>query len=66
MTSLKFFRKDPTRDLMYAGVEGYQMDLSPIVKVAKNLGHEVELPSWAKLTLDQCCKPTSTFDGILA
>jgi hypothetical protein len=52
MTSLKFFRKDPTRDLMYAGVEGYQMDLSPIVKVAKNLGHEVELPSWAKLIQD--------------
>jgi hypothetical protein len=52
MTSLKFFRKDPTRDLMYAGVEGYQMDLSPIVKVAKNLGHDVELPSWAKLIQD--------------
>jgi hypothetical protein len=37
---------------MYAGVEGYQMDLSPIVKVSKNLGHDVELPSWAKLIQD--------------
>jgi hypothetical protein len=46
---LKFFKKDTNRDKVYASVEGYQLDLGPVVKKAKQLNHNSdELPSWAK------------------
>ena len=47
---LKFFKKDTNRDRVYASVEGYQLDLIPIVNQAKKLHDNVdEFPSWAKL-----------------
>lgn len=47
--SLKFFKKDTNRDKVYASVEGYQLDLRPVVESAKRLhGNIEELPSWAK------------------
>jgi hypothetical protein len=46
---LKFFRKDINRDKVYASVEGYQLDLRPVVNKAKQLYDNVdELPSWSK------------------
>lgn len=46
---LKFFKKDINRDKVYASVEGYQLDLVPVVKKAKQLNRNSdELPSWAK------------------
>jgi hypothetical protein len=50
MKSLKFFKKNVNRDKVYASVEGYQLDLIPVVEKAKqlNINHD-ELPSWAKL-----------------
>jgi len=46
---LKFFQKDTNRDKVYASVEGYQLDLRPVVDKAKQLHDNVdELPSWAK------------------
>lgn len=46
---LKFFQKDINRDKVYASVEGYQLDLRPVVDKAKQLHENVdELPSWAK------------------
>ena len=46
---LKFFQKDTNRDKVYASVEGYQLDLRPVVNKAKQLHDNVEeLPSWAK------------------
>lgn len=46
---LKFFKKDTNRDKVYASVEGYQLDLVPVVKKAKQLNpNSDELPSWAK------------------
>lgn len=47
---LKLFKKDINRDRVYASVEGYQLDLIPVVNQAKKLHDNVdELPSWAKL-----------------
>jgi hypothetical protein len=47
---LKFFTKDTGRDKVYAEVEGYQLDLRPVVEKAKlNNKNIEELPSWAKL-----------------
>lgn len=46
---LKFFQKDITRDRVYASVQGYQLDLRPVVIKAKQIHNNVdELPSWAK------------------
>ena len=46
---LKFFQKDANRDKVYASVEGFQLDLRPVVNKAKQLHDNVdELPSWAK------------------
>lgn len=46
---LKFFEKDTNRDKVYASVEGYQLNLVPVVKKAKKLNpNSDELPSWAK------------------
>ena len=46
---LKYFQKDTNRDKVYASVEGYQLDLRPVVNKAKRLHDNVdELPSWAK------------------
>lgn len=46
---LKFFQKDTNRDKVYASVEGYQLDLRPVVDKAKQLHVNIdELPSWAK------------------
>lgn len=46
---LKFFKKDTNRDKVYASVEGYQLNLVPVVKKAKQLyPNSDELPSWAK------------------
>ncbi len=46
---LKFFQKDITRDRVYASVEGYQLDLRPVVIKAKQIHNNLdELPSWAK------------------
>lgn len=46
---LKFFQKDTNRDKVYASVEGYQLDLRPVVNKAKQLHDNVdELPTWAK------------------
>jgi len=46
---LKFFQKDTNRDKVYASVEGYQLDLRPVVDKAKKSHENVdELPSWAK------------------
>jgi hypothetical protein len=46
---LKFFQKDTNRDKVYASVEGYQLDLRPVVIKAKQLHDNIdELPSWAK------------------
>jgi hypothetical protein len=50
MKTLKFFKKNINRDKVYASVEGYQLDLRPVVEKAKQLhGNHDELPSWAKL-----------------
>jgi hypothetical protein len=50
MRTLKFFKKNINRDKVYASVEGYQLDLRPVVERAKQLhGNHDELPSWAKL-----------------
>jgi hypothetical protein len=49
METLKFFKKDINRDKVYASVEGYQLDLGPVVEKAKLIhGNHNELPSWAK------------------
>lgn len=49
MEALKFFKKDITRDKVYASVEGYQLDLGPVVERAKLIhGNHDELPSWTK------------------
>lgn len=49
METLKFFKKDITRDKVYASVEGYQLDLGPVVERAKLIhGNHDELPSWTK------------------
>lgn len=49
MGALKFFKKDITRDKVYASVEGYQLDLGPVVERVKLIyGNHNELPSWAK------------------
>ena len=49
METLKFFKKDINRDKVYASVEGYQLDLGPVVERAKLIhGNHNELPSWAK------------------
>jgi hypothetical protein len=50
MKTLKFFKKNINRDKVYASVEGYQLDLRPVVEKTKQLhdNHD-ELPSWAKL-----------------
>lgn len=46
---LKFFQKDTNRDKVYASVEGYQLDLRPVVNKAKQLHENIdELPSWDK------------------
>lgn len=46
---LKFFKKDTNRDKVYASVEGYQLNLIPVVKKAKQLNpNSDELPSWVK------------------
>jgi hypothetical protein len=46
---LKFFQKDTNRDKVYASVEGYQLDLCPVVNKAKQLHDNIdELPSWTK------------------
>ena len=46
---LKFFQKNINRDKLYALVEGYQIDLRPVVTKSKKLyPNEDELPSWAK------------------
>ena len=46
---LKFFQKDTNRDKVYASVEGYQLDLRPVVNKAKKLHENVdELPTWSK------------------
>jgi hypothetical protein len=46
---LKYFQKDTNRDKVYASVQGYQLDLRPVVNKAKQLHDNVdELPSWAK------------------
>jgi hypothetical protein len=46
---LKFFKKNINRDKVYASVEGYQLDLVPVVKRAKQLYPNFdELPSWTK------------------
>jgi hypothetical protein len=46
---LKFFQKDINRDKLYASVEGYQINLIPVVNKAKQLHDDLdELPSWAK------------------
>ena len=50
MKTLKFFKKNISRDKVYASVEGYQLDLRPVVEKAKQLhGNHDELSSWAKL-----------------
>jgi hypothetical protein len=49
METLKFFKKDINRDKVYASVEGYQLDLRPVVEKVKLIhGNHNELPSWAK------------------
>jgi len=46
---LKFFKKDTNRDKVYASVEGYQLDLRPVVIKAKQFHDNIdEFPSWAK------------------
>jgi len=46
---LKFFQKDTNRDKVYASVEGYQVDIRPSVKTAKQSHDNVdELPTWDK------------------
>jgi len=46
---LKFFQKDTNRDKVYASVEGYQLNLVPVVNKAKQLNsNNDELPSWSK------------------
>jgi hypothetical protein len=46
---LKYFQKDTNRDKVYASVQGYQLDLRPVVNKAKQLHDNVdELPSWDK------------------
>jgi len=46
---LKFFQKDINRDITCASVEGYQLNLIPVVdKVKKLYPNTDELPSWAK------------------
>jgi hypothetical protein len=51
MGGLKYFKKDISRDKVYASVEGYQLDLRTVVEKCKqmNVNHD-ELPSWAKLS----------------
>ena len=50
MKTLKFFKKNINRDKVYASVEGYQLDLRPVVEKAKQFhGNHDELSSWAKL-----------------
>jgi len=50
MKTLKFFKKNISRDKVYASVVGYQLDLRPVVEKAKQLhGNHDELSSWAKL-----------------
>lgn len=47
--SLKHFQKDTNRDKVYASVEGYQLDLIPVVNKAKELyPNSEELPGWSK------------------
>jgi hypothetical protein len=49
MESLKFFKRDIKRDKVYASVEGYQLDLGPVVERAKLIhGNHDELPSFNK------------------
>jgi hypothetical protein len=49
MNTLKFFKKDVNRDKVYASVEGYQLDLGPVVESAKLIhGNHDELPSFTK------------------
>lgn len=51
--ALKFFKKDTNRDKVYASVEGYQLDLRPVVDKAKQLHENVdELPSWGKFVVN--------------
>jgi hypothetical protein len=46
---LKFFQKDINRDMVCALVEGYQLNMIPVVDKAKKLYPNTdELPSWAK------------------
>jgi hypothetical protein len=46
---LKFFKKNINRDKFYASVEGYQLDLRPVVEKSKKINSNIdELPSWAK------------------
>ena len=46
---LKFFKKDTNRDKVYASVEGYQLNLIPVVNKAKQLHDNIDdLPSWSK------------------
>jgi hypothetical protein len=46
---LKFFQKDINRDIVCALVEGYQLNMIPVVDKAKKLYTNTdELPSWAK------------------
>ncbi len=46
---LKFFQKDTNRDKVYASVQGFQLDLRPVVIKDKQLHENVdELPSWFK------------------
>ena len=46
---LNFFQKDTNRDMACASVEGYQLNLIPVVdKVKKLYPNTDELPSWAK------------------
>jgi hypothetical protein len=50
---LKFFQKDINRDKVYASVEGYQLDLRPVVKKVKMLyDNTEELPHWTKFVSD--------------
>ena len=46
---LKYFQKNINLDKKYASVEGYQLDLRPVVVKSKKLyPNEDELPSWSK------------------
>lgn len=46
---LKFFKKDIFRDKVYASIEGYQLNLIPVVDKAIQLYKNFdELPSWTK------------------